>query len=123
MGPYLAILGPCLGYLYKRFACGCLKLLKFSLKSHACQIEEYPLMFNYCDHIGPYLGHVKAMFGLYVQYLCLWMPEIVQMFTKESCIPNRRIPFNVQLLGPYFGHVWATLGPCFGYFYIVFASI
>ena len=51
------------------------------------------------------------------------MPQMARIFTEESCMSNRRIPFNVQLLGPYLGHVWAILGPCFGYFYIIFASI
>ena len=50
------------------------------------------------------------------------MPEIAQIFTGESCKPNRRIPLNVKLLGPYKGHVWAILGPCFGYYCNIFAS-
>ena len=29
--------------------------------------------------------------------------------------------FNVDLLGPYWGHVMAILGHCFGYVYIIFA--
>ena len=95
----------------------------FTKKRHACKIENILQCLFFGTILGPYLGHIRAMFGLFVQTLCLWMPEIVQMFTEESCIPNRRIPFNVQLLGPYFGHVWAILGPCFGYFYIIFASI
>merc|ERR1712081_21493 len=27
-----------------------------------------------------------------------------------------------HFLGPHLGHVWAILGPCFGYFYNIFAS-
>ena len=50
------------------------------------------------------------------------MTEMAQIFTWESCKLNRRIPLNVKLLGPYKGHVWAILGPCFGYFYNIFAS-
>ena len=34
-------------------------------------------------------------------------------------MPNRRILFNVEFLGPYYGHVWAILGPCFGYCYSI----
>ena len=37
-------------------------------------------------------------------------------------MPNRRLLFNFQLLGQYWGHVWAILGSCFGYFYNIFAS-
>ena len=118
-----AILGPCFGHFYTIFASRCLKWLKISPNSHACQIKEYSLKFNYQDHIGAIFGHIRAMFGLFVQNICLWMPEIAQIFTQESCMPNRRIPFNVQLLGSYLGLVWAILGPCFGYFYIIFASI
>ena len=50
------------------------------------------------------------------------MPEMAQILTGKSCKPNRRIPFNVKLFGPYEGHVWAILGPCFGYFYYIFAA-
>ena len=75
LGPYwghvLAILGSCLGCFHNIFASRCLKLLKCSRKSHACQIEEYSLIFNCWDHID--------------------------------------------------GCVWPTLGPCFGYFYNIFA--
>ena len=49
------------------------------------------------------------------------MPEMAQIFTQESCIPNRRKTFNVELSGPYFCHVWAILGPCLSYFYNIFA--
>ena len=49
------------------------------------------------------------------------MPEMTQIFTEESAMPNRGILFNVQLLGPYWGHVWAILVPCFGYFYNILA--
>ena len=37
-------------------------------------------------------------------------------------MPNRRILLNVNLLGPYCGNVLAILGPCFSYFYNIFAS-
>ena len=45
-----------------------------------------------------------------------------QMLTGESYNQNRRIPINVKLLEQYKGHVWAILGPCFDYFYNIFAS-
>ena len=48
---------------------------------------------------------------------------MTQMFNEESAMPNRIIPFSVKLLGPYKGQVWTILGPCFGYFYNIFASI
>ena len=35
---------------------------------------------------------------------------------------KRRIHINVKLLGPYWCHVWAIVGPYFGYFYNIFAS-
>ena len=61
-----AILGSCFGYFYNIFASRCLKLFKFSLKNHACYIEEYSLMFNFWDHIlamfGPYQANVLAIY-------------------------------------------------------------
>ena len=50
------------------------------------------------------------------------MSEIAQIFTEESCTANREKLFSVELLEPYWGHVWAILGPCLGYFYNIFAS-
>ena len=51
------IQGPCFGYFYTFFASRCMKWLKFSLDSHASQIEEYHLVWNNWDHkrtmIGP----------------------------------------------------------------------
>ena len=51
------------------------------------------------------------------------------IFTGESGKLNREITINVNLLGPYkghvkpyLGHVWAILGTSFGYFYKIFAS-
>jgi len=43
-----------------------------------------------------------------------------QIFTEESCMPNKRILFKIELLKPYWGHVWATLELCFGYLYDIF---
>ena len=40
---------------------------------------------------------------------------MAQICTGESCKPNREIPINFKLLGPYKGHVWVVLGLCFGY--------
>ena len=60
--PFLGKLGSYIGYFYIFFASRCLKWLKFSLESHASQIEEYHQMSNYMDSIramfGPYEGHV-----------------------------------------------------------------
>ena len=36
-------------------------------------------------------------------------------------MPNRRILFNADSLGPYWGHVLALLGPCISHFYNIFA--
>ena len=50
------------------------------------------------------------------------MTEMAQNFTKETCMPNISILLNVDVFGPYWGHVPAKLGPCFGYFYNIYAS-
>ena len=71
--------------------------------------------------LGPCLGHIRAMFGPFLYNLCFQMPEMAKIFTIQSCMPNRRILFKVQLLGPYWGHIWAILGPCLGYLYKIFA--
>ena len=47
---------------------------------------------------------------------------MAQIFTGESCKPNREILINDKLFGPCKGHVWAIFGPCFGYFSNIFAS-
>ena len=37
-----------------------MKWLKFSLKNHACQIEENYVILNYLDHVGTmFHGHVQ----------------------------------------------------------------
>ena len=64
-GHVWAILGPYLSYFYNIFACRCLKWLKFSLKCHLYQIEEYfevTLFGPYWSH----LGHIKALFWLFL---------------------------------------------------------
>ena len=61
-GHVLPILGQCLGYFYNIFTSRCLNWLKFSVKSHACQIEEYHLVSNYWTIKGPCLGQFRAMF-------------------------------------------------------------
>ena len=50
------------------------------------------------------------------------MIEMAQNFTKGTCMPNRRVFLSVDLLGPNGGHVLVVLGPCFGYFYNMYAS-
>ena len=100
--------------------------LKFSLERHACQLEEYHSMSNYCDHIsamlGPCLGHIRAMLWLFLQCLCFQITETAKNFTKESCMTNRRILLNFNLFIQCWGHVLAILGPCLDYFYSFSAS-
>ena len=50
------------------------------------------------------------------------MSGSIPIFTEESCMPNRRKFFNVEILGPHFGTVCTILGSCFGYLYKFFAS-
>ena len=70
--------------------------------------------------LGPCLGHSRAMFWLFLQYLCFQIPQMAQIFTGESGKPNRRKPFNVGLLGPYKGHVCTISGPCLGHIRAMF---
>ena len=68
MGPCFVHLGAMFCFFYNIFASRCLKWLKFSVKSHACQVEEYTLMLNCLDHImdmsGPYWSHVLAIYTI-----------------------------------------------------------
>ena len=59
---------------------------------------------------GPCFGHIMAIFWLFLQYLYFQMPEMAKNFTEESCIAYRGRFFNVELLWPYWGHVWEILG-------------
>ena len=59
--------------------------------------------------LGPCSDNIRAMIWLSLQYICLYMPEMAEIFTEVSCMPNRRIQFNVKWLGflmsgPYLGH-------------------
>ena len=72
--------------------------------------------------LGQCLGHIRTMFWLFQQYLHFYMVDMAQIFTEESCKPNRGIPINVKLLRPYKGHFWTILEQCLGYFYNIFAS-
>ena len=71
--------------------------------------------------LGPCLGHIRAMLWLFYNIFasgCLkWLK-----FSQELYMPKQRTLLNVDIMGPYWGHVWAILGPCFGYFYNIFAS-
>ena len=91
-------------------------IFKLSLKHYACQVEEHHLMSNYLDHmramVGPYKGHIGAMFWLFLLYICFQMPNMAQIFIEESCMPSRRIPISIGTISE----------PCFGYFYNIFAS-
>ena len=83
-------------------------------------------IFSNVELLGTYESHVGTMFGPYQGHV-LTISTITLLLDDLSgsnfhCMPNRRIPFSVKLLGPYKGHVWATLGPCFDYFYNNFAS-
>ena len=46
------------------------------------------------------------------------MPEMAKIFTEESCISNRKYTLMLTNLD----HIWVIIGPCFGYFYNIFAS-
>ena len=68
--------------------------------------------------LGPYLGHIRAMFWLSLQYLCFDMTEVAQIPQERDMHILECLLFGTTFLG----HVWAILGPCFGYFYYIFAS-
>ena len=72
--------------------------------------------------LGPCLGHIRAMFWLFLQYLCFWMHEMDQIFSGKLCMLIWRILFNIRLWETYRGHVWSILGLCFGNLYNMFAS-
>ena len=65
--------------------------------------------------LGPCLSHIRAMFWPFLLYLCFQMLEMAQIFTGRTCMPNRRIQFDVKLLGPYNSHVGAMFGPYQGH--------
>ena len=50
------------------------------------------------------------------------MTEMAQSFTKDTVMPSGRTLLNVDILGPYLGHVLAILVPCFDNFYNIVAS-
>ena len=113
LGPCFAILGPCFGYFCNIFTSRCLKWLKFLLKSHACQIAEYSLMFNYLDHIGTmfwqYLGPCFDYFyNIFASRYLIWHKYSL----KSHAWPSKRILFYVRLFRPYQGHVLAIFRPC-----------
>ena len=120
------IKGQCLGHIKAMF--------QLFLQYSCFQMTEMPQIFTgeswkpnrriqfNVGLMGPYKGHVWAMFWLFLQYICLQMTEMAHIFTGELHMPNRRTPLNIKLSGPYRGHVWAKLGPCFVFFYNIFAS-
>ena len=93
-----AILGPWYGYFYNIFASRCLKWLTYSLERCACQIEEYHSVSNYWDHI-------RAMFWLFLQYLCFQVPEMAQISVKCHA-------YQVKVTLCWI--VWIILRPCLG---------
>ena len=126
------MLGPCMDriramfWLFQQYICFWMPQMAHIFTEESGKPNRRKLSMSDCwDHIramfAPYqghvLGHIGAMFLLFLQYLCFQVHEIAIIFTEESCMTNRRIPFNVKLLGPYMGHVWAITGPCFAYFY------
>ena len=73
---------------------------------------NYKKNFFNNDLFGPCLVHIRAMFWQFLQNICLWMPEMAQNFSEESCMLNRKILVNVVLLGPYYGHVLQNFVQC-----------
>ena len=61
-----AIFWPYLQYL----ASICLKWLKFSLKSHACPLKNTLWCWLIGTILGPCLGHNRAIFWIFIKYLC-----------------------------------------------------
>merc|ERR1711954_403657 len=63
---------------------------------------------------GACLGYIRAMFWLFLHYICFYMPEMAKIFTKESCMPIR----NYSLMLTYLDHIRALFGQFFDNFYI-----
>ena len=117
-----AILGPWFDHFFNIFTSRCMKWIKFSLESHAYQIEECHSVSNYWDNIramfGPHYGHVWAISIIYL-YLDAWNGSF---FHQRVLLAKSEIIVDVYFLEPYWGHVWAIIGQCFGYFYKIYAS-
>jgi len=123
LGPYyghvLLILGQSLGYFYNIFTSRCLNWLKFSVKSHACQIEENFLMLNCLDNIM--IGHVLAIlgpcFGYFYNILPSICPEWLNFSLWRVMPANWKKNHNVEWLRPYQGHFWLITELCSGHLY------
>ena len=61
----------------------------------------------FAPYEGHVLGHIGAMFLLFLQYLCFYMPEMVHIFSGESCKLNKS---NNSIFN-YLNHIRAILGP------------
>ena len=70
----------------------------------------------YCSIIGTIFGscldHIRAMFWLFLQYRCFYMPEMAQIFTEESCMSNRKCSLMLTNLD----HIRAMCGVFFNIF-------
>ena len=80
----------------------------------------------YCSIIGtilgPCLGHIRAMFWLFLHiFVSIWL-NWLKFPPKRDMHAKYKIFFDVYFFGPHFDHVLAILGPCFNYFYNIFAS-
>ena len=71
-------------------------------------------MSNYWNHIwailGPCLGYIRAMFWLFLQYLCFQMPQMAKKITGESGKPKRKYSsmFTFRIIfGPCLDHIRA----------------
>ena len=117
-GPYKghvqAILGPCFGYLYYIFASRCLKWLKFPLKSHECQLEEYSSSSNYLDHIGALFGPYRGHYRLYLSYISFLVFEMAKFLLKSHALQTDQCNVilkywlrNNAMFSQYWGNVLA----------------
>merc|ERR1711954_440759 len=75
--------------------------------------------------LGPYEAYVRP-YRDYVWPSFTSRPARALKFSTVNLHGLRTISieclFFRTMSGPYKGHVWAILGPCFGYFYNIFAS-
>ena len=73
-----------------------MKRLKFSLESHAYQVEEYYLMLIYWDHIRTmfwsHKGHIRAMFWPFLLYIYIYLFDLLQIFTEKPHRINKTVP-------------------------------
>ena len=68
------------------------------------------------------MGHTRAIFWLFLLYLCIYRFDLVRILNEKPNRTNQTVPCNYIFLESCWGYVWAILGPCFDYFYNIFAS-